>query len=214
MVRWLIFALVLLLAPTLADAREASAPAQFEGLYLGLDTGYGFGSAGDWCFCSFVPAATDAAEGEGGITIAGDLGYAVRLGPLFFEPAIRTGYASMKFSETCSRSTVCDSELSWLAEAQLSVGVIVYRNLAIAGSFGVAAANVYAQIGTTAETSAVHNGSVVGARLEQGMPDGWRMGVEYRHYDMRGSNETPTGNVDIEWKTQSLSLIIRYELSD
>lgn len=213
MSRWLLVAFALFLALGVAEARDANAPARFEGLSLGLDTGYGFGSSGDWCFCSFVPAATDAAGGKGGVTVAGELGYGLRLGPLFLEPSLRAGYADIGFSEICG-STRCNGELSWLAEAQVSAGIIVYDNIAVVGSLGVAAANVFAQVSSGPETSAVHDGVVAGAGVELGMSGGWRMGVEYRRYDMQGSNETPSGDVDIEWQTQTLSLVIHYELAD
>ena len=214
MSRRLLFAFAWLVAHGIAEARDGNAAARFEGLFLGIETGYGFGSAGDWCFCSVLPAATDAAGGEGGVTIASELGYALRWGPLFVEPAIRAGYADVKFSEVCSGGPTCRGELSWLAEGQVSAGIIVYNGLALAGSLGVVAANVHTRVGTASETAAIHDGLVAGARLEQGMPGGWRMGLEYRHYDMHGSNEAPSGNVDLDWQTQTLSLVIHYELTN
>jgi hypothetical protein len=210
--RWFALACIVALVASAAGARAENTPATFTGLYVGLDTGYGFGSAGDWCFCSFLSTATDAVGGEGGITVTGEAGYAIRFGPIVIEGAGRAGYADIKFSETCASGGTCSGEMSWLAEADINAGVIVFDDILVAATIGYAAADVRVRTGATDPTSALHDGHVLGAQIEKGMPGGWRMGLEYRRYEMQGTNETPTGDVNIEWQSQMLALAIHYEL--
>ncbi|MBL8782337.1 MAG: porin family protein [Alphaproteobacteria bacterium] len=208
---FLIAVLAVAFAP-LANAREKDPPADFDGLFIGLNTGYGFGASGDWCTCSFLPSVADVTEGEGGIFVGGELGYGVRLGPIVLEVAARASHADIAFAEVCAAGVPCSGETSWLAEAQISAGFVVLDNILIAGSWGYGAADVEAQTGPYT-TSAVHDGTVLAARIEQAMSENWRMGVEYRHYDMQGTNDTPAGDVDIDWQTEAVSLAIHYELN-
>jgi hypothetical protein len=176
--------------------------------------GYGAGESGDWCGCTFLPPATDATGGEGGIFVAGEVGYAVRLGPVVIEAAARAGHADIKFAETCASGAPCNGELAWIAEAQLSAGVVVFGDILLAGTIAYAAADVHAQAGAGEATTALHDGHAFAARIEQGMSGGWRMGVEYRRYDMAGTNEAPSGDVDIDWTADTVALVIHYELGE
>lgn len=194
-----------------AEARDP--PADFAGAHVGLVTGYGFGASGDWCFCSFLPSAADAVEGEGGIVVGGEAGYGWRLGALVIEAAARAQHADIKFSDTCG-AVPCSGETGWMLEAQLSAGIVLFDDILIAGTAGLAAADTYAQIGTADASSALHDGTVLAARIEQGMSDNWRMGLEYRHYDMHGTNDTPAGEADIDWTTQTIALVVNYELGE
>jgi len=206
-----LFALLAVVCAPVAEARESAPPADFDGLFVGLNTGYGFGASGDWCNCTFLPSVADAAEGAGGIIIGGEAGYGLRLGPVVVEAAARASHADVKFAESCGTS-LCSGETGWLAEAQLSAGVVVFDALLIAGAWGYALADVHAQVGAADASTSAHDGIVLAARIEQAMSGGWRMGLEYRHYDMRGENETPAGDADIDWKTQAVALVIHYEL--
>lgn len=195
-----------------SEAREPDPPADFAGVFVGLNTGYGFGASGDWCYCSFLPSLADATEGEGGIIVGGDAGFGVRLGPIVVEAAARASHADVKFADACGAATPCSGETGWLAEAQLSAGVVLFDGLLVAGTWGYAAADVHALIGTADASTALHDGAVLAARVEQAMSEGWRMGLEYRRYDMHGDNETPAGTVDIDWETEAIALVIHYEL--
>lgn len=209
--RAFLFAVLLVAFAPLANAREKDPPADFDGLFIGLNTGYGFGAAGDWCNCTFLPSVADVTEGEGGIVVGAELGYGIRLGPLVIEAAARASHADVKFAEVCAAGIPCSGETTWLAEAQVSAGFVVFDNILIAGAWGYAAAAVDAQMGPYA-SSATHDGAVLAARVEQAMSENWRMGLEYRHYDMQGTNGTPVGEVDIDWQTEVVSFAIHYEL--
>jgi opacity protein-like surface antigen len=189
----------------------ADPPADFAGAFVSLDLGYGFGASGDWCSCTFLPPLTDATEGEGGIIIGGGLGYDIRLGSFVLEGAVRAGHADIKFSETCGPSA-CGGELAWLAEAHVGAGLIVFDDILIAGTYGYAFGDVHAQVGTTPPSTALHDGSTYTARIEQAWSGGWRMGLEYRHYEMGGDNELPLGEVAVDWSAQAVALVIHYEL--
>jgi opacity protein-like surface antigen len=210
--RLLVFAFVAAACSSVNVARAGDPPADFTGPYLGISTGYGFGAGGDWCFCSPVPAAADAAEGEGGIVVGGEAGYGVRFGLVVVEAGVRASYADIGFFEnSCAGALACSGELAWLGEAQVSVGVVI-GDVLVAGGIGYAAGDVHADIGPSSTSTSTHDGRVLSVRLEQGMSDGWRMGLEYRYYDMSGTNDLAGAPVDFDWTTQSAAFTIRYEL--
>jgi opacity protein-like surface antigen len=209
--RIFLFAVLAVAFAPLANARDKDPPADFAGTFVGLNTGYGFGASGDWCTCTFLPSVADVTEGEGGITVGAELGYGLRLGPIVIEAAARASHADVKFAEVCAAGIPCSGETSWLAEAQISAGFVLFENILIAGTWGYAAADVDAHMGPYT-SSATHDGTVLAARIEQAMSENWRLGLEYRHYDMQGTNDTPAGEVDIDWKTEVIALAIHYEL--
>lgn len=197
-------------APSAATA-EDNTPADFAGLHLGLDMGYGLGVGGDWCLCSPIPLGADAVGGDGGILVGGEAGYGVRFGPIVLDAAVRLSYADIDFAEACPGIGTCSGELAWLGEAVATAGVVVFDDILLAASVGYAAGDVSVVAGFADDTS-THDGRMLGGRVEFGMPGGWRMGVEYRYYDMAGTNLTASGPVEIEWQTESVSFTIRYEL--
>jgi len=193
-------------------AHAGDPPADFTGVYLGLSTGYGFGTSGDWCFCSPLPAAAGAVGGEGGVIIGGEAGYGMRLGPIVVEAGARASYADIRFFENpCVAALACSGELAWLGEAQVSAGVAI-GDVLVAGGIGYAIGDVHANVGASPTNTSTHEGHVFTARVEQGMSDGWRMGFEYRYYDMSGTNDLAGAPVDFDWTAQSAAFVIRYEL--
>ena len=205
----------------LAAARAAAPNADFSGLYLGLQTSYGFGAGGDWCFCTFLPPALDATGGNGGILVGGEAGYGMRFGAFVVEAETRLSYSNLAFAELCAPNLRCDGELSWIGEAQISAGFVIDDTL-IAATAGLATGDVSARTinagGALDDDASLHDGHVFGARIEQGMSGGWRFGLEYRYYDMSGENSLSTGTaaptpVDIDWHAHVAGLTIRYELS-
>ncbi len=205
-----------------APARATAPNADFSGVYLGLQTSYGFGAGGDWCFCTFLPSAVDAAGGNGGILVGGEAGYGVRFGAFVIEGETRLSYSNLGFAELCAPALRCEGELSWIGEAQISAGFAIGDTL-IAATAGYATGEVNARTtgagGTLDEDGSIHEGRVFGARVEQGMSGGWRFGLEYRYYDMSGENALATGlappaPVDIDWHAHVAGLTIRYELPD
>jgi opacity protein-like surface antigen len=205
------FVLALFAAPAVAQADDTT-PADFSGVHLGLDIGYGLGASGDWCQCTPIPIGTDAVGGDGGILIGGEAGYGERLGPLVLEATARMSYADVDFADACPGIGTCSGELAWLGETFASAGVVLYDFILVAASVGYAAGDVSVAVGPADDDTSTHEGLMLGARSEFGMPGGWRMGVEYRHYDMSGTNMTAGGPVEIDWETESVSFAIRYEL--
>ncbi|GEM_PF-6533250 len=211
MVRAILLVLLAVAFAPLANAREADPPADFAGAFVGLNTGYAFGASGDWCYCTFLPSVADATEGEGGIIVGGEAGYGVRLGPIVIEAAARASHADVQFSEICGIGLPCSGQAGWIGEAQISAGFVLFGDILFAGTWGYAVADVDTTIGLDA-SNATHDGIVLAARIEQAMTENWRMGLEYRQYDMQGTNGTPAGDVDIDWQTEAVALTIHYEL--
>ena len=215
MLRWGAFGLAAVIwAATTAFA--ATPKADFNGAFLGLQTEYGFGAHGDWCGCSFVTPATDAVGGEGGIVAGLQAGYDWRFGAFVVEAGERASYADLAFDRVCAAAARCEGELDWLGEAQVSAGFVVFGDMLLLASAGLAVGDVQAAAGGTLRTSATHDGHVFALRGEQAMSGGWRMGIEYRYYDMEGTNrlDTPTSapsDVDITWTAHVVGLTIANE---
>jgi hypothetical protein len=223
MVRGLSLVVCVALAVLAPDhARAASPTADFSGAHVGLDTSYGFGAAGDWCFCSFLPSALDATGGSGGIIVGGEAGYGWRLGAFVVEGDVRMAYANVAFAQSCAPDLRCDGELSWLGEAEVSAGFVL-NDILLVASAGYVAGDVRARMidvgGVLDEETSLHEGHIFGARIEQGMIGGWRFGLEYRYYDMSGEPALTAGGaqpttVDVKWQAHVAGLTIRYEVGD
>ena len=199
-----------------ATAFAAGPAADFNGAFLGLQTEYGFGAHADWCGCTYVTPLTDAAGGEGGMIAGGQAGYDLRFGSFVVEAGVRASYADLGFDRVCAGPTRCVGNLNWLGEAQLTAGFVVFGDILIAGSAGLAAGDVTASAGGIVTSSEIHDGHVFGGRAEMAMSDGWRFGLEYRFYDMQGTNtvDTPTtapADVDIKWTAHVVGLTIANE---
>lgn len=207
---WLFVCLTAAALIATASARADDGSAEFSGFYVGLNTGYGFGASGDWCFCTFLPSITDSAGGEGGIFAGVEGGYDIRWGPLLIEAAARLSHADLAFSENCATGALCSGELAWLGEAQMSAGLLIGKTL-VAGTVGYAIADVEAQVGASPPDTSLHDGRIYAARIERGMSGGWRMGVEYRYFEMDGTHDAPA-DTKVEWTAHALSLVIHYEV--
>lgn len=200
-----------------AAAAFAAAPkADFSGAFLGLQTEYGFGAQGDWCGCTFSPAVTDSAGGEGGMLAGLQAGYDWRFGSFVVEAGVRASYADLGFDRVCAGAARCEGALDWLAEAQVSAGFVFFGDTLVVATAGLAAGDVDAVAGGAIKSTATHDGHVFGLRGEQAMSDGWRFGIEYRYYDMEGTNrlDTPTSppsDVDIAWTAHVVGLTIANE---
>lgn len=215
MLRWvaLLWAAAVLAA---WPAAAATPKADFSGAFLGLQTEYGFGAAGDWCGCSFVTPVTDSAGGEGGLLAGAQAGYDWRFGSFVVEVGARASYADLGFDRVCAGAARCEGTLDWLGEAQVSAGFVFFGDMLLVGTAGLVAGDVTASAGGTLQNTATHDGHVFALRGEQAMSGGWRMGLEYRYYEMDGTNrlDTPTSaatDVAVTWTAHVVGLTIANE---
>ena len=200
-----------------AHAQSHDPYADFSGVYLGVQTDYASGGSSDWCNCTPAPFVTDAGGGDGGIVAGGHAGYDLRWGALVLEAETKLSYADVSFAETCGAFS-CAGEAQWLAEAHVGAGVVFGRTM-IAVQAGLVAGDVEARSNaftpSSAPATSIHDGTVLGARLEYAMIDGWRIALEYRHYDMKGENDIASGApVDIEWTSDVAGLRMTYEIGE
>ena len=207
------------------SARASERPADFSGFSLGLQSGYGFG-ASDWCFCSPVSVASDAAGGDGGIDVGLHAAYGVRLGPLALEAETRLSYADIAFSDMCDAALACKGKTDWLGEAGVSAGIVFWGDKKLAATIGYAVGDVRTKTtvlsglaaGASREDSSMHDGMVYGVHGEQAMNGGWRFGLEYKYYDMSGDNLTVDAagapvDAKIDWHAHVIGFTISYELN-
>jgi hypothetical protein len=205
----ILFAVALAAAPSAFAGREN---ASFDGAYLGVQTAYGFGAQGDWCGCTFLPPVSDAAGGEGGILSGVQAGFDWRMGSFVAGVGVRGSYADLAFDKVCAGAARCEGKLDWLSEAELRAGVI-FGDVLVAGSAGLGLGSVEASAGGALKSSATHDGHSYGLRGELSMSGGWRYGLEYRYYDMGGTNrlDTPTtvaSDVAVAWSAHTVGLTI------
>lgn len=207
----LIFAL--LVAP--AAAKERAPDANFSGVYLGLQTDYGFGGGGDWCVCTAAPFVADATGGDGGVLGGLNAGFDMRFDFLVLGAETRLSYAEISFAEDCGNNVRCSAELNWMGEAMVNAG-FAFGNTLVGFSAGLAVGDVRAEtnapVALGISENSIHDGQVYAARIEQAMSGGWRYAIEYRYYDMSGSHDIPGAQVDIDWTTHMGGLRITYEL--
>lgn len=197
-------------------ARAATPKADFDGAFLGLQTEYAFGASGDWCGCSFVTPVTASAGGEGGILAGVQAGYDWRFGSFVVEMGTRVSYADFAFDRVCAAAARCEGTLDWLAEVQVSAGFVFFGDMLLVGTAGLTAGDVTAVAGGALQSTATHDGHVFAVRGEQAMSGGWRFGLEYRYYEMDGTNrlDTPTSaaaDVAIAWSAHVVGLTIANE---
>lgn len=198
-----------------AQAEQQPPPADFSGFYLGIQTDYGFGGGGDWCFCTAAPILADATGGDGGIIVGAHAGWDFRLSFLVIEAETRLSYSDVSFTEECGPDVSCAGRLHWIGEGLLGLGV-VFGDTHVSAGAGYAAGDVRASTSAALlagqDSTSVHEGRVYSARIEQGMTGGWRYALEYRYYDMSGTNEIAATPVDIEWTTHIGGMRMTYEL--
>jgi hypothetical protein len=214
MLRWVgLGATAALLAAVPAVARDSGPKADFAGLFVGVQTQYGFGAQGDW---SYAAPIAGAANGEGGVGAGVQAGYGWRAGAFVLEGQLRASYADLAFDNVCAPTVRCNGQLDWLAEAQAGVGIVVFGDIMLMASAGLAAGDVEAAAGGRLKETATHDGHVLALRGDWGMSGGWRYGVEYRYYDMAGTNrlDTPTTaptDIDVAWTVHAIGLTIANE---
>jgi len=209
------FAFLLTVVALPARAAPQDPHADFSGVYLGIQTDYGAGGGGDWCVCTAAPFIADATGGDGGIIVGGHAGWGLRLAFLVIEAETRLSYSDISFAEECGLGVRCAAQVQWLGEGLLGAGV-VFGNTHIAAGVGYAAGDVRASTNVALLAghggTDIHEGRVYTARIEQGMSGGWRYALEYRYYDMSGTNEIAATPVEIEWTSHIGGLRITYEL--
>lgn len=200
------------------------------GFYVGVDTGYGWGSdtvsatGAEATFASRWGIPSSYSPEPSGWLVGGHAGYTYSFG--FLAAGIETdiAWARLRGSTTwddhivgipaASSITVTD-ELDWLGTTRLRLGVSPVGSLLIYGTGGVA----YGGVTTTGhlrfppnEINATHSsteiGWAAGAGVEYALGAGWSVRAEWLHYDLGEVAWRPAAFAD-DVKTQAAGNLVR-----
>jgi outer membrane immunogenic protein len=180
-------AAMLLAAPLAARAADmlpppyrapAYAPASFAGwtgFYVGINGGYGFGTA-DWD----TPALST--EPDGGL-IGGTIGYNMQSGPWVWGLEGDFDWADIKASTPCTFGT-CATKMDWFATARGRIGYAAFGGLMPFVTGGAAFADVKATNTLFPEVSKTMVGWTAGGGVEYAFRGNWSVKIEYLYSDL------------------------------
>lgn len=162
--------------PYKAPAYVEPVAANWTGLYVGINGGYGFGSS-DWDFPAVSPEV-------GGGVVGGTLGYNFQGGPWLFGLEADIDWAGLTGTATCSVIN-CQTKSDWLGTARARLGYAGWGGLLAYITGGAAFGDVQAQndlFGVTA--SSTQTGWTAGGGLEYAFGYHWSGKVEYLYADL------------------------------
>jgi outer membrane immunogenic protein len=158
-------------APVYAPAAYAG----WTGFYLGLNAGYGFGTA-DWDF----PALNTDTDGA---LAGGTAGYSVQSGSWVWGLEGDFDWADVKASTACAFGT-CQTQMDWFATARGRVGYAGWGSLMPFVTAGGAFGDVKVSNTTFPDVSKTMVGWTAGGGLEYGFGGHWSAKVEYLYSDL------------------------------
>ncbi len=168
--------------PSMPPPRSAALVPFFtwNGLYLGINAGYGFGRS------SWADNTTGASTGTfnvNGATVGGTLGYNVQLQSLVFGLETDFNWSAMKGSTNTNCGANCTTSNTWLGTARGRVGYAFDRFLPYLTA-GLAYGNVKISndLGGAASTTRV--GWAAGGGLEYAFLNNWSAKLEYLYADL------------------------------
>jgi outer membrane immunogenic protein len=152
----------------------------WNGAYVGLNVGYGFGSS-QWTDI-VTHTSTNKFSTSGGL-VGGTLGYNLQLGTFVVGLEGDIGWSGIKGSTTTNCITTCETSSSWLGTARGRIGYAFDRFLpyfTAGAAFGEVKGSVIG-IGSFAETKI---GWTIGGGLEYAFVDNWTAKLEYLYVDL------------------------------
>lgn len=179
----------LLIAPIAAQAADMPQPsykapayygpayANWSGLYLGLNGGYGFGKS-NWD----VPAVSPSPKGGlFGVT----LGYNLQTGTWVWGAEGDVDFSTMKGSTDCGLGGItCETKDSWLGTARLRLGYAGWTNWLPYITGGAAMGDIKATNSASSSANKTKIGYALGAGVEYAMLSNWSVKLEYLYADL------------------------------
>jgi outer membrane immunogenic protein len=190
-------------APYKSPAYVAPAYYSWSGFYVGINGGYGFGTA-DW------PTPPPASFKTTGYLAGLTLGYNYQTGAWVWGLEGDVDYSTEKGNEPACGGTGCDTKLKWFGTARARIGYAFDRWLPyITG--GAAFGNI-TNSGTLGSESKTKLGWTAGLGLEYAFLGAWSAKVEYLYADL-GTMTCDTcfgAPQDIKFKTNIVRLGVNY----
>jgi outer membrane immunogenic protein len=188
MIRGGLAAAALLIAPLAAQAADLnrggykapiySAPgyANWSGVYVGINGGYGFGRS-NWDFPAVSPSPKG---GLFGVT----LGYNFQTGVWLWGAEGDIDLSTIKGSADCAPGVTCETKNSWLATARARLGYAGFNNWLPYITGGLAAGDVKASNSVLGSANKTKIGYTVGAGVEYAIYSNWSVKGEYLYVDL------------------------------
>ncbi len=159
-----------------APAYSAPVYANWSGLYVGINGGYGFGKS-NWDF----PATSPSPKGAlAGLT----LGYNYQTGVWVWGIEGDVDYASLKGSTDCAPGVTCETKDSWLATARARLGYAGFNNWLPYITGGVAGGDIKASDSAFGSATKTKIGYALGAGVEYALWSNWSVKAEYLYVDL------------------------------
>jgi outer membrane immunogenic protein len=182
----------------------APAYANWTGLYVGLNVGYGFGKS-SWDF----PAVSPDPKGA---LVGGTLGYNFQTGVWVWGIEGDMAYSMMKGSATCGIFS-CETSVGWLATARARIGYAGWNNWMPYITAGGAMADVKASNPASGDASKNMLGWAAGAGIEYAFLGNWSAKLEYLYVDL-GKFDCSVGcgalTDDVSFKANLVRLGVNY----
>jgi outer membrane immunogenic protein len=161
----------------------------WSGFYLGLNTGFGFGSS------TWTPLASGSFAVDGAMA-GGTLGANYQIGQLVLGVEGDIDWQGLRGSSNTAPCIGipggCDTASNWISTFRGRLGY-AFDRVMVYGTAGGAAANVEASSGALPWTGSTELGWSAGAGLEAAMTDNWTAKIEYLFADFqKGSCTTVT----------------------
>jgi outer membrane immunogenic protein len=175
----------------------------WNGFYLGLSAGYGFGQS------NWTNSATGATTGDfdinGGL-IGGTLGYNIQLSAVVVGVEADLAWSNIKGSST-TNCAACETSNSWLGTARGRIGYAFDRVLPYFTG-GAAFGDIKGTVGA-ATFSETQVGWTVGAGVEYAFISNWSAKVEYLYVDLGAASCSAACSGGVPFEASFTSNIVR-----
>jgi outer membrane immunogenic protein len=190
-------------APYKSPAYVAPAYYSWSGFYVGLNAGYGFGTA-DW------PTPPPISFKTTGYLAGLTLGYNYQFGAWVWGLEADVDYSSEKGTESACGGAGCETNLKWFGTARGRIGYAFDRWLPYITA-GAAFGNIE-NSGTAGSETKTKLGWTAGLGLEYAFLGAWSAKIEYLYADLGSMTcDTCFGvSQDIKFKTSIVRLGVNY----
>ena len=168
-----------------------TAPINWGGFYIGVNSGYGFGTS-NWtaAAASLAAGASIGSFNTSGFLVGGTMGLNLQAGAFLFGVETDADWSTVHGSNSnsyCSAITanaICETKSDWLGTGRLRIGYVFDRVL-LYGTGGIAFGNIQAGLNPPATfDSATNVGWTAGAGVEFAFAENWTAKLEYLYVDL------------------------------
>jgi outer membrane immunogenic protein len=177
----------------------------WQGFYIGVNGGYGFGNS-NWG----SPVSSGNFKVDGGL-VGGTIGDNFQYGPWVFGIEADGDWTDIKGSTTCASGAICQTSNDWLATIRGRVGYAIDRVL-VYGTAGGAVGDIKSAATGIGSVDNTEFGWTAGAGLEFGITENVTAKVEYLFVDLQSSNSQVPAPVSFDTSLIRAGLNFKFNL--